>query len=61
MSDAADCLNCGAIMRGPYCSNCGQEQVPQDLTLSEFLNETTQNLTHLEEKVPTTLKVLLLR
>jgi hypothetical protein len=28
---------------------------PQDLSLSEFLNETTQELTHLEGKLPTTL------
>ena len=48
-------------MSGPYCSSCGQKQVQQDLTLSEFLNETTQELTHLEGKVPTTLKVLLLQ
>jgi len=61
VSDAANCLNCGAIMSGPYCSSCGQKQVQQDLTLSEFLNETTQELTHLEGKVPTTLRVLLLQ
>ena len=44
-------------MTGPYCSSCGQKQVQQNLTLSEFLKETTQELTHLEGKVPATLKV----
>ena len=61
MSDTANCLNCGAMMTGPYCSSCGQKQVQQDLTLSEFLSETTQELTHWEGKVPTTLKVLFLQ
>ena len=61
MSDTANCLNCGATMTGPYCSHCGQKQVQQDLTLSEFLSETTQELTHWEGKVPTTLKVLFLQ
>jgi hypothetical protein len=31
------------------------DAAPQDLSLSEFLNETTQELTHLEGKLPTTL------
>jgi hypothetical protein len=53
------CLNCDAELVGPYCARCGQKQIATDLSLREFLHETTHELTHWEGKVPATIKTLL--
>jgi hypothetical protein len=55
------CLNCGSPLSGTYCASCGQKRPRTDLTLREFLDETTQELTHWEGKVPQTLKALVLK
>ncbi len=60
MSAPNVCLNCGTQLAGPYCAQCGQHEVDPDLTLREFLGETTQELAHWEGKVPQTLKTLFL-
>lgn len=54
-------MNCGAPLTGPYCASCGQQRPHSDLTLREFLRETTQELIHWDGKVPSTLKVLILK
>ena len=48
-------------MTGQYCARCGQKSVSPDLTLREFLHETTHELTHWDGKVPTTLVALFLK
>src|SRR4051794_38334780 len=55
------CLNCGAPLGGPYCAICGQKDPKPDLTLREFVHETTHELTDWDGKVPRTLKALVLR
>ncbi|HEY7569233.1 MAG TPA: DUF3667 domain-containing protein [Gemmatimonadaceae bacterium] len=62
MSAPNACLNCGAELAGEYCANCGQRKVAreEDLTLREFLEDTTQELAHWEGKVPRSLKTLFL-
>lgn len=52
------CLNCGAALTGPYCAACGQKRPHTDVTLREFVRETTAELTHWDGKVPATLKAL---
>lgn len=52
------CLNCSTALMGPYCAACGQKQVSTDLTVREFLHEVTAELTHLDGKVPSSLKTL---
>jgi hypothetical protein len=52
------CPNCGAVLTGAYCATCGQKRVQDDLTLREFLHETTHEMTHWDGKVPNTLKAL---
>jgi hypothetical protein len=63
MSAPNACLNCGAELAGEYCASCGQQKVAgqADLTLREFLEDTTQELAHWEGKVPQSLKTLLLK
>lgn len=56
---AESCANCGAEVRDQYCPSCGQRRVHADLTLREFLYETTHELTTWDGKVPQTLKALL--
>jgi hypothetical protein len=58
---SAACRNCGTTLTGRYCAQCGQKAMPPDLTLREFLHETTHELTNWDGKVPTTLATLLLR
>jgi len=52
------CANCGAEFTGAFCPDCGQKVVSSDLTMREFLHETTQELTSWEGKIPRTLKAL---
>jgi uncharacterized protein DUF3667 len=59
--ESEPCLNCGAVLTGPYCASCGQKTPHPDLTLREFLHDATAELTQLEGKVPKTLKALLLQ
>lgn len=63
MSAPNACLNCGAQLTGEYCGSCGQRKVvgQGDLTLREFLEDTTQELAHWEGKVPQSLKTLFLK
>jgi len=60
MSAPNACLNCGAALSGPYCASCGQRAVDRDLSMREFLEDTTQELAHWEGKVPQSLKTLFL-
>jgi uncharacterized protein DUF3667 len=52
------CLNCGRPLSGAFCAGCGQKRTPLDLTLTEFLHETTRELTNWDGKIPATLKAL---
>lgn len=63
MSAPNACLNCGAELAGEFCASCGQRRVARegDLTLREFLEDTTQELAHWEGKVPQSLKTLLFK
>ena len=58
---AERCLNCGAALAGAYCAACGQQKPHNDLTLREFIRETTHELTSWDGKVPRTLLALLRR
>jgi Protein of unknown function (DUF3667) len=52
------CLNCGQPLTGAYCAGCGQKKLSLDLTLREFVQETTHELAHWDGKIPSTLKAL---
>jgi hypothetical protein len=55
------CANCGRPLVGPFCAGCGQKRSTVDLTLTDFLHETTHELTHWDGKIPRTLKALFLK
>ena len=58
---ASSCLNCGAALTGEFCSTCGQKVPRTDLTLRDFLHDTTEQLANWDGKIPQTLKTLLLK
>ena len=36
VSGNANCLNCGAVMTGPFCSNCGQKDLPRRQAIGDL-------------------------
>jgi hypothetical protein len=56
-----DCLNCGAIVQGPYCQHCGQENIVPHETFWHMAKHFFYDITHFDSKFFDTLKDLLLR
>jgi hypothetical protein len=60
MNDAAaNCLNCGTELDGPYCQACGQKAASVHLGFAHVLHEVTHEFLHLDGKIFRTLKVLI--
>lgn len=55
------CLNCGAVLTGPFCAQCGQFDAPADPTLRELLADAWDALTSLDGKLAASLRLLLTR
>jgi hypothetical protein len=55
------CLNCGADLAGPYCSQCGQEDNELRVSLKRLFRDFLAEQVGLETKVPTTLWKLVSR
>ncbi len=53
----ANCLNCGAALGGPYCSECGQH-AHVHRTLSAFFHDFLHGVLHFEGKIWRTLPML---
>jgi hypothetical protein len=51
-SPAASCANCGAELRGRFCSQCGQEAKPLDPPVRHFARELAQELLDVDGRVP---------
>src|SRR5438128_2199160 len=58
-----DCPNCGGLVAGHYCPQCGQKRFSHhDLTVKHFLSHAVHELTHLESsRIVTTIVALLFR
>jgi len=56
----ADCANCGAVLGGPYCSQCGQEDGPLRPSIHEFVREFGNEHFGLDSKIGHTLRLLLI-
>jgi hypothetical protein len=59
--DPKACLNCGAELRGRFCAECGQRDVPPAPTLRELIGEGWQELTVFDRRLLGTLGLLLRR
>jgi len=56
-----DCLNCGTIVQGHYCQNCGQENVVPKETFWHMVTHFFYDITHFDSNFFTTLKDLLFK
>lgn len=56
-----DCLNCGAILQGHYCHNCGQENIVTHETFWHMVAHFFYDITHFDSNFFTTLKDLLFK
>ena len=46
------CTNCGAVIHGKYCSNCGQKKFDKnELTIVHFFEDTLHSFTHFDAKI----------
>jgi uncharacterized protein DUF3667 len=55
----SQCANCGALLQGKYCSQCGQKIASVNRTLGEFLHELLHEIAHVDGKIVTTLRLLI--
>jgi hypothetical protein len=58
---AGSCLNCGAVLSGAYCGQCGQKVPLPDPTLRELLHNAFEELTSWDGKTLHSLRTLVLR
>jgi hypothetical protein len=56
-----DFLNCGAIVQGHYCQNCGQENIEPKETFWHMVTHFFYDITHFDGSFFVTLKDLLLK
>ncbi len=55
------CLNCGTELKGEYCHECGQKDLPKRQTTWELLSNFVSSFSNYEGKFLLTVKYLLLR
>lgn len=56
-----DCLNCGTIVQGRFCQQCGQENVEVKESFLQLFKHFLEDLTHFDGKLWKTLKLLLFK
>jgi len=56
---SSDCLNCGTIVTGKFCQNCGQENIEVKETFFQILYHFIEDITHFDGKLIKTLKYLI--
>lgn len=55
------CLNCDTPLAGPYCSHCGQRDLPPEPHIREIVAEAWDAFVSVDGKVAQTLRLLLMR
>jgi hypothetical protein len=55
------CANCGTLLHGQYCANCGQRARDRMISLWELVTEASEILTSLDSRLWRTLAMLLFR
>ncbi|HTD39681.1 MAG TPA: DUF3667 domain-containing protein [Mucilaginibacter sp.] len=56
-----DCLNCGSILQGHYCHNCGQENLELHESFGHMMNHAISDYFHFDHQFFHTLKPLLFK
>ena len=54
-----DCLNCGTVVQGRYCQNCGQENVVTKETFWHMVTHFFYDITHFDSSFFSTIRYLL--
>jgi hypothetical protein len=57
----AACANCGALVTGHFCGNCGQRREHEIHSIWHFTQEATEDLTHADSRLWSTMIALLLK
>jgi len=57
----ATCLNCGAVLTGPFCSECGQRDIPAYPSVRELAMDAVSEFSGWDGRVATTLEALIRR
>ncbi len=57
--EETDCLNCGAEIKGKFCSNCGQENLDLHESFWNFMGHSVGHYFHFDSKFFNTLKPLI--
>jgi hypothetical protein len=55
----SDCLNCGSIVTGNFCQNCGQENIEVKESFFQIVYHFIEDITHFDGKLIKTLKLLI--
>lgn len=56
-----ECANCGAMLDGAFCAQCGQKAAPLNPSVGEFLHDLFHELTHVDGKIVQSVRLLLTR
>lgn len=56
-----DCLNCGTIVQGKYCHNCGQENIVPKETFWHMVTHFFYDITHFDSNFFKTIRLLVLK
>ena len=59
--EPARCLNCGTVVEGRHCAQCGQAADAHVLSMKEVMGDVTHSLLHLDSRIWRTLKLLVRR
>ena len=59
--EPARCLNCGTVVGGRHCAQCGQAADAHVLSMKEVMGDVAHSLLHLDSRVWLTLKLLVRR
>jgi len=55
------CINCGIVVTGPFCSQCGQSQGDHSKPLGQVIAEILSSFFHFDGRIQRTLGLLLVR
>lgn len=56
-----DCLNCGTLVQGPYCHNCGQENIVPHETFGSMVKHFFYDITHFDGNFFSTMRILIFK
>jgi Protein of unknown function (DUF3667) len=57
----SNCANCGAMLTGRFCSNCGQRREHEIHSIWHFTKEATEDLTHADSRLWSTMSALMFK